>query len=1022
LNFDGFMPHEVTRFGGLVDNDDPTVLPVGVAAVCKNCRFQLTTVATRFGLQTAMQGPNQAPISGIASLIYTPENPGETLFQVPMIFDTDGFLLIETPVGSGHLKRVTGPIVTQPTNAQAIITECYNRALITFSDLENAIAPIQVYGLNTLSINPSTGDPILGSGQPFLDPYGQLPLGWNWVASTAIIVNNYGQPSLAAFPAGNGHLYQCIQAGTTGTTEPTFPLTEGGTVTDGTVIWKENTPILANRLPPPNSVALTRDPGAGSFPAGRDVYVLITYVNAQGESTPSGPGILVDTNVNDAVQLTLPTLASLPGWIQGLGASFIPTGFNVYEADVATGSPAPATQSYELVSAAAFGATVTIGSTASGAAPPESCTARITPGGLQPPPTPTVERVSGAGTFPAGRDVYVIATATNASGETLPSAAGVLVNTVLDDTVQVPIPSTQFLITGVNLYEADVPTGDPAPATTAYALAGSFQSNTTATITATASGPPPPIVNTSGPPGSIAPDSTDPNDLGVQGLRYASIAFTNRNGNLQGTVPAFTSVDVDLPGFELYMANIPIGPENIINRTIGFSIADGTNVGPFFYNPANTLSAGVVQTSTVIPDNVTTTAFFNFTDEFLQALTSTDMTDRLRVIQPPAAVDVYYSPSNDRVVLTGVNGYASGHYISLAADSESYYGDTSPIQVANGNGQRCICAREYLGTLYSLKERSGFTISPTATDPSTWSVQQRWEGVGPCGPRAVAVTNEFLLFVHRSGVYLYTPGTPQPELITKELPNLPGCFWSTINWDAEQTVWCCVDEENKEIRIGLPVGTSPVPNVCLTLNYQEGLDGPIHFSQYIGKEIAMGAARKWSVDDIAGNCGVRMERALPGNASPFGSQRQSQILIASSSPDGTVQAITPGVYNDNGQGIDQQYETVCDTGNMAISMLGGISANALGVGLMDVSVMVARSFVTSSGQPGSAPYETREIKLQPFRLTPENWKGYSGGGRGQNERFRARFTNGKRPDNWFALKYVNLFSRPIFSGRTAGGN
>ncbi len=43
MNFDGFTPHEFTRFGGLVDNDDPTVLPMGVAAVCKNCRFQLTT-------------------------------------------------------------------------------------------------------------------------------------------------------------------------------------------------------------------------------------------------------------------------------------------------------------------------------------------------------------------------------------------------------------------------------------------------------------------------------------------------------------------------------------------------------------------------------------------------------------------------------------------------------------------------------------------------------------------------------------------------------------------------------------------------------------------------------------------------------------------------------------------------------------------------------------------------------------------------------------------------------------------
>ena len=173
------------------------------------------------------------------------------------------------------------------------------------------------------------------------------------------------------------------------------------------------------------------------------------------------------------------------------------------------------------------------------------------------------------------------------------------------------------------------------------------------------------------------------------------------------------------------------------------------------------------------------------------------------------------------------------------------------------------------------------------------------------------MTNEFLLFVHRSGVYLYTPGTSQPELITKELPNLPGCFWSTINWDAEQTVWCCVDEENKEIRIGLPVGAATTPNVCLTLNYQEGLDGPDPLQPVHRQRDCYAARRaKWSVDDIAGNCGVRMERTLPMNASPSGSQRQSQILIVFVFAGWcTVQAITPGVYNDNGQGIDCQYET-----------------------------------------------------------------------------------------------------------------
>jgi hypothetical protein len=981
MNFDGFIPHEFTRFGGLVDNDDPTVLPMGVAAVCRNCRFQLTTVATRYGLQTALQGPNQAGISGLAGLIYTPENPGETLFQVPMVFDTDGFLLIEKPAGSGVLVRVQGPLVSQPSSAHAIITEAYNRALIAFSDLKTPLAPINVYGLSTQQ----------------LDPYGQKPLGAAWITSTSYLAGEYVQPTATG---GNGHLYRCTVAGTTASAEPAWPLTENATVTDGGVTWEEQTPVLVNRLPAPNGPQPTRVASGGAFAAGRDVYLEMTYVNAQGESIASAPGILVNTNLNDAAQFTVPALSSLAGWIRGLAAPYQPASVNVYEADVTTGAAAPSSASFARVGNFALGNTVTVTTTAAGVAPPSANTARVTPGGLQPPPAPTVERASGLGSWAAGRDVYIVATFTNAAGETLPSIAGTLIDTVVDDAIQIPIPSTLYQTTQVNLYEADVPTGAAAPASSSYALVGGFQPLSTATITAPASGPPPPVVNSSGSAGNVAP-----------GVRYASLAFTNRNGNLGPTVPAFTSVDVDVPGDQLYMANIPIGPANIINRTIGFTVANGTDAGPFFYIPAATVSAGIPMMATVIGDNSTTTAFFDFTDEFLEAETSTDMTDRLRCVLPPAAVDVYYSPSNDRVVLSGVDGYASGHYISLAADSESYYGDTSPLQVANGNGQRCICAREFQGTLFSLKERSGFTISPTATDPSTWSVQQRWEGVGPCGPRAVCVTNEFLFFVHRSGAYAYAPSEPEPKLMTKEIPTL----WSTINWDYQHLIWCCVDEENKEIRIGIPVGNATVPNQTLTMNYMEGLSGPIHFSQYAGREVAMGAARKWSLDDVAGSVAVRCERQLPGNASSFGALRQSQVLIGSSSPDGTVQMIATGIYNDNGSGIECQYETTSTQDLMEVSMLGGVSINALGQGSMTVSVMVARSYANSS-QPGA-----NEIKLAPFPLTPENWKGYDGGARGQNERFRMRFTNGTAPNAWFALKYCSLFTRPMFTARTGNG-
>src|SRR5580658_436073 len=377
MNFDGFTPHEFTRFGGLVDNDDPTVLPMGVAAVCKNCRFQLTTVATRYGLQTTMQGPNQAAISGLASLIYTPENPGETLFQVPLVFDTDGYLLVERPAGSGILVRVQGPLVSQPANAQAIVTEAYNRALIAYSDLKTPAAPINVYGLSTQQ----------------LDPYGQKPLGAAWLASTAYLVGEYVQPTATG---GNGHLYRCTAAGTTTATEPTWPLTENSTITDGGVTWEELTPVLVNRLPAPNSPQPARVAGGGSFAAGRDVYLVMTYLNAQGESIASAAGVLVNTNLDDAVQFALPSLASLAGWIQGLAAQYQPTAVNVYEADVATGAAAPSSASFALVGSSVLGVTSTVTSTATGIAPPSSNTARVTPGGLQPPGTPTVERASGS--------------------------------------------------------------------------------------------------------------------------------------------------------------------------------------------------------------------------------------------------------------------------------------------------------------------------------------------------------------------------------------------------------------------------------------------------------------------------------------------------------------------------------------------------------------------------------------------------------------------------------------------------
>jgi type II secretory pathway pseudopilin PulG len=53
----------------------------------------------------------------------------------------------------------------------------------------------------------------------------------SWTASTFHLGGFYAQPT-----AGNGHMYQALNSGTTDTAEPAWPVT-GGTVNDGSITW-----------------------------------------------------------------------------------------------------------------------------------------------------------------------------------------------------------------------------------------------------------------------------------------------------------------------------------------------------------------------------------------------------------------------------------------------------------------------------------------------------------------------------------------------------------------------------------------------------------------------------------------------------------------------------------------------------------------------------------------------------------------------------------------------------------------
>jgi hypothetical protein len=1014
-----------SRFLGYMDEDDPTNLPSGVASLARNTDYTYTSARTRAGINKTMQALYQSPISGLMGLIYTPENDSEAGFQLPILSQLRGqagrgTMQYESPVGSGRmLEFVYNSLFTPPQNAHMLGSQAYNRAYTSWSNLITPASRCSVLDLKTKNI----------------DPYGQKPFGWAWIANTACLVGEMAGPSTiedgVTVAAPNGHTYRCIVAGTTGAVQPAWPTTEGAVVVDGTVHWEELTMVLANRLPQPSMPNIVAVSPTGGFPPGLDVYLVMTLLNAQGETIASLPAKVTNTFNLESIHVQLPALADLPGWVQTLVYPYNVNGINLYEADVATGSDQPPLTEYQLLGGGPYapGVTVFVNSSAtSGIAPPTRNSARITPGMVPDPTTsPVVTRITAGGTFPVGRDVYVRMTYTNTNGETLPGPANSIINTQLNDAVQVLVEGLKgYTLAGVSLYEADVPTGANEPNAAEFALVGTYQPGQTATITATAFGNPPPTSNTTGTGGNIAADSDTggPND--TQGYRYAVPAFKNRNGSISGiTENAIVKYIVDENGWELAAFNVAVGPLNVEERIIGFSIADATEAGPFGFMAKSGIIGGIQVLKTVIEDNVTTSALVNFTDDQLDgAIAAGDsLTSYLDTIWPYPCVDLYYSPSLNRFFQTGVPGFASSHLVSQAGDAETYQGSTCEIKVGQDDGERCICVREFTnGTIFSLRERSGFILSPSSANPQDWKAQRQWSKVGPCGPRAVDVAGDFMIFIHRSGIYRYDQG--EPELISKENPY----WWKTINWDAQETIWCVIDVEKRVVRCGFPTGNSAVPNQEYAIHYVEGWAYPIHFSTYSGKMIAVDACRKVSINDVAAFCAARIERALPLPPYPAqgvdgldtlgGDFYQSQFVYGSSAADGAVHAITPGTYNDNGAGIDWHYRTVSAGAMQTLSKCEGFNLNARGNGPINATFLSGRDMRTDWTP---APDTTRQVKARPFDLSPNQSAGISRMVESRvNEHWVLEFDNGKQPDVWAELKYLDSYLIPMYSGREAG--
>jgi hypothetical protein len=136
-----------------------------------------------------------------------------------------------------------------------------------------------------------------------------------------------------------------------------------------------------------------------------------------------------------------------------------------------------------------------------------------------------------------------------------------------------------------------------------------------------------------------------------------------------------------------------------------------------------------------------------------------------------------------------------------------------------------------------------------------------------------------------------------------------------------------------------------------------------------------------------------------------------------------VQAVTPGIFSDNGAGIDCIFETVCPQTTMALCKIEGFTLNARGNGTLYPYFLAGRTVVTGENQLG--PLHGTIIPCRPIDLDIMESEGLSRMVPSKlSERWRMRFTNGRVPGAFFMLKWLAMYTIPMYQARDeseAGG-
>lgn len=115
------------------------------------------------------------------------------------------------------------------------------------------------------------------------------------VRSTAVALNDTVIPATP-----NGRIYKCTTAGTTGASEPTWTTAAGGTVSDGTAVWTEQTTSM--------EAGTFTEVSGGSYARASVAASLANFAGTQSAgSTTASTGTAGQTSNNAAIAFAAPS-------------------------------------------------------------------------------------------------------------------------------------------------------------------------------------------------------------------------------------------------------------------------------------------------------------------------------------------------------------------------------------------------------------------------------------------------------------------------------------------------------------------------------------------------------------------------------------------------------------------------------------------------------------------------------------------------------------------------------------------